>query len=72
MLRTVGKEVIDKHSANREDENEKTPEKLVRDGAVRLQDLNCLRAVSIGTIWAAGQERLKSDVRDEEDTYSRR
>jgi len=41
MLRTVGEEVIDKHSADGEDENKETPEELVRDRAVRFKDLNC-------------------------------
>lgn len=47
----VGEEVVDDHSDDGEEEDNKTPEDLVRDGAVGLEDLDC-RFVSI--IRAAG------------------
>jgi hypothetical protein len=37
----VREEVVDDHSDNGEEEDNETPEDLVRDGAVRLKDLNC-------------------------------
>ena len=36
----VGEEVIDEHADNGEKEDNKSPEDLVGDGAVRLEDLN--------------------------------
>jgi hypothetical protein len=37
----VGEEVVDDHSDDGEEEDNQTPKDLVRDGAVRLKDLNC-------------------------------
>jgi hypothetical protein len=37
----VGEEVVDEHADNGEKEDNKSPEDLVGDGAVRLEDLNC-------------------------------
>ena len=36
----VGEEVVDDHSDDGEEEDDETPEDLVRDGAVRLKDLD--------------------------------
>ena len=37
----VGEEVVDEHADHREQEDDESPENLVGDGAVRLEDLNC-------------------------------
>jgi hypothetical protein len=36
----VGEDVVDDHADNREEEDDKGPENLVGDGAVRLEDLD--------------------------------
>lgn len=41
MLGTVGKQPVDDHADNGEEEDNKTPEHLVQGRAVRLQNLNC-------------------------------
>jgi len=40
----VGEEVVDEHADNWEEEDDKSPEDLVGDGAVWLEDLNCSAA----------------------------
>jgi hypothetical protein len=37
---TVREEVVDDHADDREEEDNESPDDLVRDGAVRLEDLD--------------------------------
>lgn len=41
MRLAVGEQVVDDHSDNGEEEDDETPEDLVGNGAVRLEDLDC-------------------------------
>ena len=43
----VGEQVVDDHSDNGEEEDDETPEDLVRNGAVRLEDLDCAASSAI-------------------------
>lgn len=45
MLGTVGEEPVDDHADDGEKEDDQTPEKLVRRGTVRLEDLDCKQKV---------------------------
>ena len=52
----VGEEVVNDHADNREEENDEGPEDFVRYGAVRLENLDCGRRVSL----AWGLQRRKA------------
>ena len=43
---TVGEEVVNDHADDGEEEDNKGPDDLAGDGAVRLEDLNCNTRVS--------------------------
>jgi hypothetical protein len=46
----VGEEVVDDHSDDGEEEDNETPENLVRHGAVRLENLDCTFVSTIKNI----------------------
>lgn len=43
----VGEQVVDDHSDDGEEEDDETPEDLVGNGAVRLEDLDCATSSAI-------------------------
>jgi hypothetical protein len=53
----VGKQVVNEHADYREKENDERPEDLVRDGAVRLEDLDCVCQLQFSTNITAPSEK---------------
>jgi hypothetical protein len=68
---SVGKQIVDKHADYREKENNERPEDLVWDGAVRLEDFDCVCQLQLSTKTTSPPTKKRRAAGRWKKTYSR-